>query len=123
MFDELISELCPEMATKSISAFLDILSVALHLPALWTKVTGAIYDVRESDNFPRTFETHFIFQPLQSCICQNWLCVLIERHCLIFWLVLLTALLHSRIGLVYHWERELLILVVQDGMSMQRLTF
>ena len=47
-----------------ISAFLDILSVALHLPALWTKVTEAIYDVRESDNFPRTFETHFIFQPL-----------------------------------------------------------
>ena len=34
-----------------------ILSVAL--PALWRIVTEAIFDVRESDNFPRNFETDF----------------------------------------------------------------
>ena len=28
------------------------------MPALWMIVTEAIYDVRESDIFPRTFETH-----------------------------------------------------------------
>ena len=64
MFDECVLELWPEMATRGrlinlISAFLPILSVALHQPALWTIVTEAIYDVQESHNCPRTYAPYF----------------------------------------------------------------
>ena len=60
MFEECVLELWLEIATRGrlinlISAYLHILSVALHLPALWMIVTEAIYDVRESSNFPRTY--------------------------------------------------------------------
>ena len=64
MFDERVLESWPEIATRGrlinlISAYLHILSVALHLPALWMIVTEAIYDVRESNNFPRTYAPYF----------------------------------------------------------------
>ena len=31
----------------------------VELPALWMKVTEAIYDLQESHNCPRTFDTYF----------------------------------------------------------------
>ena len=60
MFYECGLELWPEMTTRGrlinlIRAFLHILSVAL------TIVTEAIYDVRESNNCPRTFDTDFMY--------------------------------------------------------------
>ena len=33
----------------------------VELPALWMIVTEAIYDLRESHNCPRTFDTYFTF--------------------------------------------------------------
>ena len=64
MFEECVLELWLEIATRGrlinlISAYLHILSVALHLPALWLIVTETIYDVRESNNFPRTYAPYF----------------------------------------------------------------
>ena len=63
MFDECGLGLCPEMATRGrlinlISDLLHILSVALHYPALWPE---AKYDLRESRNCPRTFDTYFTY--------------------------------------------------------------
>ena len=43
----------------------DTLSVSLHCLALWTVVTEAIYNVRESNNFPRTYAPYFTMS--RSC--------------------------------------------------------
>ena len=64
MFDECVIELWPEMTIQRAlnqlnKCFLHILSVSLHLPALWMIITEAIYEVRESQNCAWTFETHF----------------------------------------------------------------
>ena len=41
--------------TTNFDTFLHTLSVSLHCLALWTVVTEAIYNVRESNNFPRAY--------------------------------------------------------------------
>ena len=65
MLKECVIGLWLEIATRGrlmnlLSAYLNIPYVALHLPALWMIVTEAIYDVRESSNFPRTYAPYFI---------------------------------------------------------------
>ena len=48
------------------------------MPALWTIVTEAIYDMRESDIFPRTFETDFsclTSQNVRSTMDNNHVCI------------------------------------------------
>ena len=64
MFDECVLELWPENGHQRAlnqlnKCFLHILSVAMHYPALWTE---AIYDLRESRNCPRTFDTYFKYE-------------------------------------------------------------
>ena len=47
------------IATTHFNTFLHILSLSLYCPALWTIVIEAIYDLRESNNFVRTYAPHF----------------------------------------------------------------
>ena len=65
MLKECVIGLWLEIATRGrlinlLRAYLHILYVALHLPALCMIVTDAIFDVRESSNFPRTYAPYFI---------------------------------------------------------------
>ena len=66
MFDECGLELWPQMTNEvstPINNFLYFFAYficGVELPALWMIVTEAIYNLRESHNCPRTFDTYFI---------------------------------------------------------------
>ena len=76
MFDECGLELWPEMTTRGrfcphrqhILILFAHFICGIALPAHWMIVTEAIYDVRESYNFPRIFDTHFTIICIFLCL-------------------------------------------------------